>query len=100
MKEADLVRGVCGAHGGYETAEVRDNRRIRGGRGLRGGAGKRVDVVFLGRPQSFSYHRRTVDGCSPGRGVTAQDGGTRGDTFHGEMDRCIESQDCTSLGMQ
>ena len=26
-QEADLVRGVCGAHGGYETAEVRNVRR-------------------------------------------------------------------------
>ena len=25
-KEADLVRGICGTHGGYETAEVRDVR--------------------------------------------------------------------------
>ena len=36
-------------HGGYETAEVRDVRRIGGGRGLRGGPGKRVDEVFPGR---------------------------------------------------
>ena len=44
---------ICGAHGGYETAQVRDVRRIGGGRGLRGGPGKRVDGVFPGRPQSF-----------------------------------------------
>ena len=25
----------------------------------------------------------------------AQNGGTRGGTFHGEMDRCRESQGCT-----
>ena len=30
-QEADLVRGVCGVHGGYETAEVRHVRRIGGG---------------------------------------------------------------------
>ena len=49
-QEADLVRGVCGAHGGYETAEVCDVRRIRRGRGLRGRPGKRVYRVFPGRP--------------------------------------------------
>ena len=51
-----------------------------------GGLGKRVDGVFLGRPQSFRYQRRPVDDCSPGRGGVAQDGGTRGGAFHGEMD--------------
>ena len=39
-QKADLVCGICGAHGGYETAEVRDVRRNGGGRGLCGGAGK------------------------------------------------------------
>ena len=33
-QEEDLVRGICGAHGGCETAEVRDVRRNGGGRGL------------------------------------------------------------------
>ena len=33
-QKADLVCGICGAHGGYGTAEVRDARRIGGGRGL------------------------------------------------------------------
>ena len=37
---------------------------------------------------SFRYHHRPVDDCSPGRGEMTQDGGTRGGTFHGEMDRC------------
>ena len=46
MQEADLVCEVCGAHGGYETAEVRDVRRNGEGRGLCGGPGKRVDGVF------------------------------------------------------
>ena len=54
-QEADLVCGICGAHGGYETAEARDVRRNGGGRGLCGGAGKRVDGVFPGRPQSFRH---------------------------------------------
>ena len=39
---------VCGAHGGYETAEVRDVRSISRGRELRGGPGERVDGVFPG----------------------------------------------------
>ena len=88
-------------HGGYETAEVRHVRRIGGGRGLHGGPGKRVDGVFPGRPQSFRHQRRPVDDCSPGQGGMAQDGGTRGGTFHGEIDHCRESQGwttaCTSI---
>ena len=54
-QEADLIRGVCGAHGGYETAEERGVHIIGGGRGLRGGPGKRVDGVLPGRPRSFRY---------------------------------------------
>ena len=49
-----------------------------GGAGCGRGAGKRVDGVFPGRPQSFRHQRRPVDGCSPGRGGTAQSGETRG----------------------
>ena len=63
-------------------------RRIDGGRGLCGGRGKIVDGVFPGRPQSFRHQRRLVDDCSPGRGGMTQNGGLRGGTFHGEMDRC------------
>ena len=33
MQEDDLVRGICGARGRYETAEVCDVRRIGGGAG-------------------------------------------------------------------
>ena len=61
-----------------------------------GGAGKTVDVVFPGRPQSFRPQRRPVDDCSPGRGGMAQNGGTRGGTFHGEMDRGRENQGWTT----
>ena len=84
--------GDCGAHGRYETAKVRDVRRIGGGRGLRGGAEKRVDGVFPGRPQNHRHQRQPLDACSPGRGGIAQNGRTRGGTFRGEMDRCRESQ--------
>ena len=75
---------------------MRDVRRNGGGRGLRGGPGKRVDRVFRGQLQSLQHQRRPVDDCSPGRGGIAQDGGTRGETFHGEMDRCRESQGWTT----
>ena len=75
---------------------MRDVRRIDRGRGLRGGPGKRADRVFLGRPQSFRHQCRPVEDCSPGREEMAQDGGTRGGTFHGEMDRCRAIQGCTT----
>ena len=71
---------------------MRDGRRTGGGRGLRGVEWKIVDGVFPGRPQSFRYQRRPADNCSPGRGGIAQDGGTRGGTFYGEIDRCRKSQ--------
>ena len=83
-----IIRGIYGAHEGYETAEVRDDRRIGGGRGLCGGPGKRVDGVFPGRPQSFRHQRRPVDDYRPGLGGMAQNGGTWGVIFHGEMDYC------------
>ena len=81
VQEAPSVRGICGAHGGYETAKVCDVWRTAGGRGLRRGPGKRVNGVSPGRPQSFRYYRRPVDDCSPGRGGMSQDGRTMGRTF-------------------
>ena len=63
---------------------------LMGGVGCVGEAGKIVDGVFPGRPQSFRYQRRPVDDCSPGRGGMAQNGRTRGGTFHGEMYRFRE----------
>ena len=62
MQEAGPARRICGAHGGYETAEVCDVRIIGGGRGLCGGPGKRVDGVFPGRPQSFRHQRTLPSG--------------------------------------
>ena len=56
MQEADLVRGICGAHGGYETAEVRDVRRIGGGRGLCGGLGKNSMGCFLDDLRAFGIN--------------------------------------------
>ena len=67
-----------------------------GGAGCMGGQKKEWMGVFPGRPQIFRHQRRPVDNCSPGREGMAQDGGTRGGTFHGEMDRCRESQGWTT----
>ena len=77
---------------------MRDVLRNGRGRGLCAGAGKRllVDGVFPERPQSFRHHRRQVNNCSPGRGGMTQSRRTRGGTFHGEMDRCRESQGWTT----
>ena len=55
-----------------------------------------MDGVFPGRPQSFRHQPRLVDDCSPDQGELAQDGVTRGGTFHGEMARCRESQGWTT----
>ena len=65
-----------------------------GGAGCVGGQEKewQADGVFPGRPQSFRHQRRPADDYNPGRGAMAQNGGTRGGTFHGEMDRCRGSQ--------
>ena len=63
-----------------------------GGAGCVGGQEKRVDGVFPGRPQSFRHQRRPVNDCSPGRGRMAQNGRTRGGTFHGKMDRCSKTK--------
>ena len=81
MQEADLVCGICGAHGGYETAEVRDVRRNVGGCGLCGGPGKIVHGIFPGRPQNVRYQRRPVNDCNPERVRMAQNGGTRAEHF-------------------
>ena len=53
------------------------------------------DVSWM-TSQSFRYQRRPVDDCSPGRQEMSLDAGTRGGTFHGEMDRCSESQGWTT----
>ena len=36
----------------------------------------------------FARRDRPVDDCRPGRGGMAQGGRTRGEKFHGEIDRC------------
>ena len=64
-----------------------------GGAGCVGGQEKGWIIgCFLADFRSFRHQRQPVDDCSPGRGGMAQDGGTGGGTFHGEMNRCRESQ--------
>ena len=65
-------RGVCGAHGERETAEVRDVRRAGGRRRLHRRAGKMVDMMSPVRPQSLRYQRRSVDDCGKWCKVTEQ----------------------------
>ena len=87
--EVDRFRGIYGKHEGHETAKVRGVQRTGGGRGLRGESGNRVDGVFPGRPHSFPYQRRPVDGRSPGRRGMPQVCGTRSGTIHAETDLSI-----------
>ena len=55
-----------------------------------------MNGVFPGRSQSLRHQRRPLDDSSPGRGGMAQDGETRGGTFHGEIDRFRESHGWTT----
>ena len=64
--------------------------------GYIGGQEIRVDGVFPGRSQNFQHQHRPLDDCSPGRVGMAQNGRTKGGTFHGEMDRCIENEGWTT----
>ena len=75
---------------------MRDVRRTGGRRGRCGGPVKRLDGVFSEQLQSFRHQRRPVDDCSPGRGGMAQNGRTRGGTFHGKMDCCKKYQGWTT----
>ena len=59
------------------------------------GPGK-IDRVFPVRFHRFWHQRRPGDDCSSGRGRMTRDGGTRGGTFYGEMDRCRENQGGTT----
>ena len=71
-----------------------------GGRAAWGEQEKEWMVCFLDDLRAFSLSKPTSGRllyCSPGRGGMAQDGGTRGGTFHGEMNRCRQSQGCTRV---
>ena len=52
---------------------------------------------FLDDLRAFRHQRRPVDDCSPGRGGMAQNGRTRGGTFHGKMDHCRNKQGWTTV---
>ena len=63
-----------------------------------GGQEKEWMGCFLDELKAFGIN---VDQCtthdySPGRGGMAQNGGTWGGAFYGEMDRCRESQGSTT----
>ena len=82
------------AYGGHESAEVRDVRRTGERHGLRGGGRKNRGWGVCLTTLDFRYQRRAVDESR--RGGMAQDGGERGGRFHGELDRCRESQGWTT----
>lgn len=59
--EVDPVREVGGGHGGHQTAEMCDVRRVRVGCGFRGGARKRFDGRVSGQRQNFGHVDRPED---------------------------------------
>ena len=62
-----------------------------------GGQGKELMGCFLDDLRAFGINAdQWTTACSPGRGRMAQNGRTRGGTFHGEMDRYRESQGWTT----
>ena len=71
--------------------------QLVGGADCVGGQEKEWMGCFLDDLRAFGINAdRPVDDCNPGRREMAQDGGKRGGTFHGEMDRCNESQRWTT----
>ena len=54
--EADLDRGICGAHGEPVTTEVCDVRRTGGGRGLRRGQEKEWMACYLDDLRAFGIN--------------------------------------------
>ena len=76
---------------------VRDVPRTGGERALRGDAWRARKksgwgVSWTASELSISTSTSEVGDCSRGPVRMAQNGGTRGGTFHGEIDRCRESQ--------
>ena len=88
---------------GFFVARMEDTRlpkcvmlgEIVGGGGLCGGAGKIVDGAFPGPTSELSASTPTSGRLRPGRGGMAQNGRTRGGTFHGKMSRCRKNQGWT-----
>ena len=56
MRASRLVSGICGAHGGYGTAEVRDVQRNGGGRSLCGDQKKEWMGCFLDDLRAFGIN--------------------------------------------
>ena len=97
MQEADLVCGICGAHGGYETAEVRDARRNGGGASCVGGQEKEWTGCFLDDLRAFGINadQWTTTAQDEGRNVAERQNNGR-NIFHGEMDHYRENQGWTT----
>ena len=75
---------------------MRDVRRIGGGRGLCRGPGKEWIGCFLDDLRAFGINTDQWATAAQDEGGMAHNGGTRGGTFHGEGDRCRESQGWTT----
>ena len=67
-----------------------------GGAGCAGGQGKKWLGCLLDNLKAFGINADQWTTVAQDEGGMAQDGGTRGGTFHGEMDRCRESQGWTA----
>ena len=61
-----------------------------------GGQEKDWMECFLDDLRAFGINADQLTTAAQGRGGMAQNGGTRGGTFHGEMDRCRESRGWTT----
>ena len=67
----NLARGICGAYGGYEIAEVRDVRRVGGGGGKRvryslddlGVFGINADQWTTAAQDKGKWHRTVAQGA-------------------------------------
>ena len=67
-----------------------------GGAGCVGGQEKEWMGCFLDDLRAFGINANQWKTAALGRGGMAQNGETRGGTFHDEMDRCRESQGWTT----
>ena len=69
--------------------------KLAGGAGCVGGQKKKWTGCFLDDVRAFGINADQWT-TAPGRRGMVQNGGTRGGTFHGEMNRCRGSQDWTT----
>ena len=63
-----------------------------GSAGCVGGQEKEWTGCLLDNLKAFGINADQWTTAAPGRGGMAQDGGTRGGTFHSKLDRCRESR--------